>query len=97
MCTSFQAHLIFRSGLSTLTCSPPLVFDVDTQICNYQDVVTNCEREGRVPECTDELRDNSVCRETEQSESLDLPVRIGLKKVLENKGHLRLRQSVDRL
>ena len=88
---------MFRSGLSTLTCSPPLVFDVDTQICNYQDVVTNCDREGRVPECTDELRDNSVCRETEQSESLDLPVRIGLKKVLENKGHLRLRQSVDRL
>ena len=65
---------MFRSGLSTLTCSPPLVFDVDTQICNYQDVVTNCDREGRVPECTDELRDNSVCRETEQSESLDLPV-----------------------
>ena len=65
---------MFRSGLSTLTCSPPLVFDVDTQICNYQEVVTNCDREGRVPECTDELRDNSVCRETEQSESLDLPV-----------------------
>ena len=82
MCTSFQAHFIFRSGLSTLTCSPPLVFDVDTQICNYQDVVTNCDREGRVPECTDELRDNSVCRETEQSESLDLPVRIGLAQLL---------------
>ena len=74
--TSIQAHIIFRSGLSTLTCSPPLVFDVDTQICNYQEVVTNCDREGRVPECTDELRDNSVCRETEQSESLDLPVSI---------------------
>ena len=54
------------------------MFDVDTQICNYQDVVTNCDREGRVPECTDELRDNSVCRETEQSESLDLPVSIKL-------------------
>ena len=83
--TSIQAHIIFRSGLSTLTCSPPLVFDVDTQICNYQEVVTNCDREGRVPECTDELRDNSVCRETEQSESLDLPVSIE-----SHQGHLRV-------
>ena len=58
------------------------MFDVDTQICNYQDVVTNCEREGKVPECTDELRDNSVCRETEQSESLDLPVRMALNGLL---------------
>ena len=56
------------------------MFDIDTQICNYQDVVTNCDREGKVPECTDELRDNSVCRETEQSqsESLDLLVSINL-------------------
>ena len=61
------------------------MFDVDTQICNYQEVVTNCDREGRVPECTDELRDNSVCRETEQSESLDLPVSIE-----SHQGHLRV-------
>ena len=66
---------IIRTGLSTLTCSPPLVFDVDTQICNYEDRVSNCDRDQRIPECTDELRDNSVCRELTQSESLDLPVR----------------------
>ena len=63
-----------RTGLSTLTCSAPLVFDVDTQICNYEDRVSNCERADRVPECTPELRDNTVCRDTaaDQTESLDI-------------------------
>ena len=28
-----------RTGLSTLTCSAPLVFDIDTQICNYEERV----------------------------------------------------------
>ena len=65
---------LVRTGLSTLTCSPPLVFDVDTQICNYAEIVDNCERGERVPECTDELRDNSVCREQQQADNLDLPV-----------------------
>ena len=39
-----------------------------------QELVNNCDRGERVPECTDELRDNSVCRDNPQSESLDLPV-----------------------
>ena len=50
------------------------MFDVDTQICNYAEIVDNCERGERVPECTDELRDNSVCREQQQADNLDLPV-----------------------
>ena len=50
------------------------MFDVDTQICNYAEIVDNCARGERVPECTDELRDNSVCREQQQADNLDLPV-----------------------
>ena len=46
------------------------MFDVDTQICNYAEIVDNCARGERVPECTDELRDNSVCREQQQADTL---------------------------
>ena len=55
------------------------MFDVDTQICNYAEIVDNCARGERVPECTDELRDNSVCREQQQADNLDLPVGVTLR------------------
>jgi|ERR1740124_172302 len=59
-----------RTGVSTLTCSAPLVFDVDTQICNYEERVNNCDQMDRRPECTDDERDNSKCivRETEETQ-----------------------------
>ena len=69
-----ECYPLVRTGLSPLPCSPPLVFDVDTQICNYAEIVDNCARGERVPECTDELRDNSVCREQHQADNLELPV-----------------------
>jgi len=53
-----------RTGLSKLTCSAPLVFDVDIQICNYEDRVNNCDRSERIPECS-EVEEGTECREVE--------------------------------
>ena len=55
-----------RTGLSKLTCSPPLVFDVDIQICNYEDRVPNCDRAERIPECGEVPEgEETECREVE--------------------------------
>ena len=60
-----------RTGLSTVTCSAPLVFDTDTQICNYQERVNNCDRVNKRPECSDEERDVTKCR-SKVEEGLDI-------------------------
>jgi len=57
-----------RTGLSTVTCSAPLVFDIDTQICNYEERVHNCDRANKMPECTGDERDNSKCIVKEKEE-----------------------------
>ena len=31
-------------------CSPPLVFDIDKQICNYEGMVNNCDRQDKDPQ-----------------------------------------------
>merc|ERR1719384_2480938 len=54
-----------RTGLSKLTCSAPLVFDVDIQICNYEDRVNNCDRAERIPECGKVEGEDIECREVE--------------------------------
>merc|ERR1712055_526442 len=57
-----------RTGLSTVTCSAPLVFDIDTQICNYEERVHNCDRANKMPECTGDERDNTKCIVKEKEE-----------------------------
>ena len=41
-----------------------MVFDVDIQICNYEDRVNNCDRSERIPECS-EVEEGTECREVE--------------------------------
>merc|ERR1712002_249786 len=63
-----------RTGLSTVTCSAPLVFDIDTQICNYQERVNNCDRANKIPECSDEERDVTKCIPKVEEESVETKV-----------------------
>merc|ERR1712020_128558 len=63
-----------RTGLSTVTCSAPLVFDIDTQICNYQEMVHNCDRANKKPECSDEEPEITDCIPKEKEESLEITV-----------------------
>merc|ERR1711892_77136 len=61
-----------RTGLSTVTCSDPLVFDIDNQICNYAERVGNCDRVNKRPECSDELRDTTKCIPNPEEVTLEL-------------------------
>merc|ERR1719435_751699 len=63
-----------RTGLSTVTCSAPLVFDIDTQICNYQERVNNCDRVNKRPECSDEERDVTKCIPKVEEENVETKV-----------------------
>jgi len=63
-----------RTGLSTVTCSAPLVFDIDTQICNYQERVNNCDRANKRPECSDEERDVTKCIPKVEEENVETKV-----------------------
>ena len=39
-------------------CSPPLVFDIDSQICNYEEQVNNCDRTDKDPELEEDSERN---------------------------------------
>ena len=39
-------------------CSPPLVFDIDSQICNYEEQVNNCDRQDKDPELEEDAERN---------------------------------------
>ena len=41
------------------------MFDVDIQICNYEDRVNNCDRAERIPECGEVQGEDTECREVE--------------------------------
>merc|ERR1719361_2648024 len=39
-------------------CSPPLVFDIDSQICNYEEQVNNCDRQDKDPQLEEDAAQN---------------------------------------
>ena len=39
-------------------CSPPLVFDIDAQICNYEGMVNNCDRTDKDPDLEEDSQRN---------------------------------------
>jgi len=41
-------------------CSPPLVFDIDTQICNYAERVNNCDRQDKDPDLEEDSARNTA-------------------------------------
>merc|ERR1719334_2620411 len=64
-----------RTGLSTVTCTAPLVFDIDTQICNYEEMVHNCDRANKLPPCEEgEENDPTKCIPSVKEESPEVKV-----------------------
>jgi len=57
-------------------CSPPLVFDIDSQICNYVEQVNNCDRQDKDPQLEEDaaqkIADELAKAEEEKKGACDL-------------------------
>merc|ERR1712002_776410 len=49
-------------------CSPPLVFDIDHQICNYVEMVNNCDRSDKDPDLEEDSAEKIPTEEEEEEE-----------------------------
>merc|ERR1719264_1197665 len=52
-------------------CSPPLVFDIDSQICNYEEQVNNCDRQDKDPELEEDAERNILLEQVNNCDRQD--------------------------
>jgi hypothetical protein len=50
-------------------CSPPLVFDIDLQICNYEGQVSNCDQQDKDPRLEEDAAQNTADEKAKAEEA----------------------------